>query len=182
MTTSKEVFTITIARAIKPWRGGLRRVPRRMHDAVLQRFLARCWEQRDTFDPAQTTLEHWCKHHLRVVVRASMTGFRTIEPTDSAFFHDGALDRETAAVSARSPYVTSDSDMRSRAPIDHEIERLLRRPQHTRADCPVCWRCSYFMGLTPRSYHTPRFADPEMQEAVRNIEARKIRIGKGERL
>lgn len=62
------------------------------------------------------------------------------------------------------------------APIDHEIERMLRRGATTTADCPVCWRCSWFEGLLPAHYHPTALAEAEVSEAVRAVEARKIEI------
>lgn len=68
------------------------------------------------------------------------------------------------------------------APIDHAIEAMLRRPKSERADCPVCWKCSYFKGMTPKHYHPPQLVEPEIREAVTAIEARKIQIGSRGRL
>lgn len=76
----------------------------------------------------------------------------------------------------------ADEDTRPLASIDHEIEQLLRRPAHTTADCPVCWRCMYFEGFTPKRYAPPALVDDEMRAVVEAIEARKIHIGQGERL
>lgn len=74
------------------------------------------------------------------------------------------------------------TSMRGMAPIDHEIEKMLRRPASGRADCPVCWRCSWYMGLVPGNYKPTKLADPDVQAAVQATEARKIKIGYGERL
>lgn len=69
------------------------------------------------------------------------------------------------------------------AEIDHEIERMLRRPATEQSDCPVCWRCCWFDGLTPKNYHAPTHVhEPDVLAAVRDTEARKILIGSGERL
>ena len=62
------------------------------------------------------------------------------------------------------------------APIDHEIEKMLRRPMTTRADCPVCWRCCYFLGLEPKNWRPPKNVDFEIQLAVQRTEERKIAI------
>ena len=78
---------------------------------------------------------------------------------------------------------TADADEAAgvNAPIDHEIERMLRRPVHEKADCPVCWKCCYFYGLTPKHYHPPTgIADHEVRMAVERTEGRKIQIGGGE--
>ncbi|MDE2105213.1 MAG: hypothetical protein KGL39_48760 [Patescibacteria group bacterium] len=74
----------------------------------------------------------------------------------------------------------SDHDERGPSRIDHEIEKLLRRPKHAHADCPPCWRCMYFEGLTPRAYKPTVLSDTEVQTAVRNTETLKIKIGNGE--
>jgi DNA-directed RNA polymerase specialized sigma24 family protein len=83
---------------------------------------------------------------------------------------------------AYSPPADSDHREEPLAPIDHEIEKLLRRPATSTADCPVCWRCFWFEGLTPVHYHPPTLLEPEIQAAVAATEARKIQIGNGERL
>lgn len=68
---------------------------------------------------------------------------------------------------------------REAAPIDHEIEKMLRRPTTERADCPVCWRCMWFEGLTPKNWSPPRLDDQEIWLAVTNTEQEKIRIAGG---
>lgn len=91
---------------------------------------------------------------------------------------------DTTFTPPRAPYAPApDSDHRDPepAPIDHEIEKLLRRPANSTADCPVCWKCFWFEGLTPAHYHPPQLVEPEIQAAVAATEARKIRIGNGER-
>lgn len=76
----------------------------------------------------------------------------------------------------------SDDGADKLAAIDHEIERMLRRPATERADCPVCWRCCWFEGLTPKNYHAPKhIVEPDVLQAVRDTEARKIKIANGER-
>lgn len=71
-----------------------------------------------------------------------------------------------------------DSDHRDIAPsaIDHEIEKLLRRPASERADCVPCWKCMYFEGWSPVHYHPPALIEPEIQAAVAVTELRKIEI------
>jgi DNA-directed RNA polymerase specialized sigma24 family protein len=76
----------------------------------------------------------------------------------------------------------SDNDLRGLAPIDHEIEKLLHRPTTERADCPVCFRCSWFDGVLPVKYGEPRHADAEIRAAVRAIEERKIEIANAQRV
>lgn len=72
----------------------------------------------------------------------------------------------------------SDSEEREPAPIDHEIEKLLRRPSTERGDCPVCFRCCWFNGLKPINYKPPKLVDSEIRAAVTATEAEKIRIAK----
>jgi RNA polymerase sigma factor (sigma-70 family) len=80
----------------------------------------------------------------------------------------------------RSVTLGSDSDFpREAAPIDHEIEKMLRRPTTERADCPVCWRCMWFEGLTPKNWKPPTNADEEVRCAVHATEIEKIRIAGG---
>lgn len=92
------------------------------------------------------------------------------------------LNNENYYRQPRIPYAPPpDSDHRDYTPaaIDHQIEALLRRPKTERADCPVCWRCMWFDGLTPTHYHPPTLVEPEIQAAVAATEARKIQIGNG---
>jgi hypothetical protein len=64
--------------------------------------------------------------------------------------------------------------------IDHEIEQLLRRPKHERADCPSCWRCRWYDGLTPVAWAPPSHANSDVRLAVEAIERRKIKIAGGD--
>jgi DNA-directed RNA polymerase specialized sigma24 family protein len=59
--------------------------------------------------------------------------------------------------------------------IDVEIERLDFAPLNGK-DCPPCWRCMYFYGMRPVRYKPTRLADPELERAVQDTEARKITI------
>jgi hypothetical protein len=61
--------------------------------------------------------------------------------------------------------------------IDREIEQLESIPRHG-ADCPVCWQCMYFYGLLPSRHKRVRMQiqEPEVREAVRDTEARKVEI------
>lgn len=72
-----------------------------------------------------------------------------------------------------------DNDQREPAPIDHEIEKMLRRPATERADCPVCWRCMWYVGIQPRNYQAPRHEDTAVRDAVHATELRKIAIAGG---
>jgi DNA-directed RNA polymerase specialized sigma24 family protein len=87
---------------------------------------------------------------------------------------------QSVAIREEPTYSRSDNDLRHKAQIDHDIERLLRRPATERADCPVCWKCFWFEGLTPTHYHPPQLADLDVCAAVAATEARKIKIGNGE--
>jgi hypothetical protein len=79
-----------------------------------------------------------------------------------------------ATHAARASATRRESD--EAAPIDHEIERMLRRGATTTADCPLCWRCMYFDGWTAAHYAFKPLAEAEVSEAVRAVEARKIEI------
>jgi DNA-directed RNA polymerase specialized sigma24 family protein len=46
----------------------------------------------------------------------------------------------------------SDSADDAPPPIDHAIEKMLRRPKTPRSDCPVCWRCCWYDGLAPHKH------------------------------
>lgn len=61
-----------------------------------------------------------------------------------------------APVSKRAPRqpTSSDDDDSRPAPIDIEIERLLQRPKSERADCPICWRCTWYYGLRGGGHET----------------------------
>lgn len=84
---------------------------------------------------------------------------------------------------AGKPVRDSDDIKDKLAAIDHEIERMLRRPATERADCPVCWRCCWFEGLKPKNYHAPKhIIESEVLAAVTVTEARKIEIANGEGL
>jgi DNA-binding NarL/FixJ family response regulator len=83
---------------------------------------------------------------------------------------------------AYAPPTDSDHRETNAAPIDHEIEKLLRQPANSTADCVPCWKCMYFEGWIPVHYHPPQLLEPEIQTAVAATEARKIRIGNGEKL
>jgi hypothetical protein len=51
-------------------------------------------------------------------------------------------------------------------------------PKHNDKDCPVCWRCKWFEGYLPGSKVSVRLkiGNTEVNEAVKNVEARKIEI------
>lgn len=70
----------------------------------------------------------------------------------------------------------SDHTSDKRSKIDHDIEKLLRRPITATADCVPCWRCMWFDGYAPVHYRKPQLVDDEIRAAVTAIEARKIEI------
>jgi DNA-binding CsgD family transcriptional regulator len=55
----------------------------------------------------------------------------------------------------------------------------LSRPTQGRKDCPVCWRCCWFLGLRPKRYVPSELSDDELRAAVRATERRKIDIAYG---
>ena len=59
-------------------------------------------------------------------------------------------------------------------PIDHEIEKLLRRPAHRTADCPVCWRCSWFEGLAPPKHFSLNGVDERKREIALAVRCGKL--------
>jgi DNA-directed RNA polymerase specialized sigma24 family protein len=61
--------------------------------------------------------------------------------------------------------------------IDAELERLEFAPPAGK-DCPPCWRCMWFEGFMPSGKRATRMEieDPEVREAVKVTEARKIEI------
>lgn len=103
----------------------------------------------------------------------------------------GATTRRWTAAQARLPTLqlpgrptpaasNPDNDDRPKAPIDHEIERMLRGPRVGAKDCPPCWRCMWFMGFLPGiNYEPPVIAERETRLAVSAVEAQKIQIANG---
>lgn len=81
-------------------------------------------------------------------------------------------------ISRATQWRESDDSREAKAPIDHEIEHMLRRPKTERADCPVCWRCSWYYGLQPTRYKARKLSDKELETAVHDTEARKIEIAR----
>jgi hypothetical protein len=61
--------------------------------------------------------------------------------------------------------------------IDREIAQLEAMPKHGK-DCPPCWRCKWFEGYLPGEHISLRMPihEPEVRDAVRDTEARKIDI------
>jgi hypothetical protein len=118
----------------------------------------------------------------RRIVSALALGYETPSPAVRSLrsklrkLRDIMPERQEAA---RAPAEQVERD--TPAPIDHEIEKLLRRGATTTADCPVCWRCCWFDGLAPSQYSPPHFAEAEVETAVRDTERRKIEIANGVR-
>ena len=187
MTTPIEEFTIALAKASKRTMRTLRRVRREVREDIIATALLWCWEHREEFNPADETLESWFATRVDYARR-------TVAYQEQ---HEGErrvrLDIEKLDVLSRhssgAPLPASDSSTRpwstiSRPPIDHEIEKMLNGPRVGMKDCPPCWRCMYFEGWTPNleRYKPPtHVADPEIQKALQETEARKIKIGQGER-
>lgn len=75
------------------------------------------------------------------------------------------------------PAVSSDDATDQQSPIDRELEQLDFPPTHGK-ECPPCWRCLWFDGVLPGERKSVRMQviEPEVAEAVRAIEARKIEI------
>lgn len=237
MTTAVEQFVIQLARVSKRGQRYLRWLPRADREDVIAETILKCWEQRETFDAATTSLENWFTDRLREARReyretpgqVSVDRLAELQSQDNVErdaerqrLLEGLTEPERALVARlengehikdiaqelqitvgavkaavrklrrirdlmpedrpvfHSP--TRNKDDGEMAPIDHEIEKMLRRPASERADCPVCWRCCYFLGLTPTNYHATEHEDPEICEAIRHTESRKIKIGEGERL
>jgi RNA polymerase sigma factor (sigma-70 family) len=237
LTTAVEQFVIQLARVSKRGQRYLRWLSRADREDVIAETILKCWEQRESFDAATTSLESWFTDRMREARREyrEVPGQVSTERLAELVAHDdverdaerqrlleGLTDPEralvarlesgehikdiaqelgvtTGAVKAsvrklrrirdlmpedrpvyHSP--TRNKDDGELAPIDHEIEKMLRRPASERADCPVCWRCCYFLGLTPTNYHPTHHADEVICEVIRATESRKIQIGNGERL
>lgn len=66
--------------------------------------------------------------------------------------------------------------------IDREIEALDFPPPGDK-ECPPCWRCLWFEGWLPGTVRSARMqiVEPEVAEAVKDTEARKVAIAKGVR-
>ena len=92
----------------------------------------------------------------------------------------GRLD-DHSGVASRATGISREADApREAAPIDHEIEKMLRRPATERADCPVCWRCMWFEGLKPKNWQPPdHIHEVEVRIAVTSTEREKITIAGG---
>lgn len=63
--------------------------------------------------------------------------------------------------------------------IDREIEALDFPPPGAK-ECPPCWRCLWFEGWLPGEHRPVRMpiVEPEVRDAVRDTEARKIEIAR----
>lgn len=166
-------FMQALLRASKTRLYFLRSMRRADRDDAIAMAIAWCWENREKFDPTRGTLEVWWSGALRNAIQTIRRGvarhetrrsYRTVEEVERLSHHASGAPRPGA-----------DSE-RGKAPIDHEIERLLRRPRHERADCPSCWRCRWYDGLRPGTWRPRPFADPEVAAAVRAVEQRKIEI------
>lgn len=174
MTTALEEFTVALARTSKSGYRHLRGMSRADAEDVLSIAVVWCWENRDQFDAKVGALDDWFAERVRQVARGrNRDNWRELARRSYRALEQ--LERLSPGRSG-AQRVTSDRSTYGKPPIDHEIERLLRRPRHERADCPSCWRCRWYDGLTPGAWQRTRFASAEVEEAVYNIERRKIEI------
>jgi DNA-directed RNA polymerase specialized sigma24 family protein len=106
-------------------------------------------------------------------VRTKLAGLHDLMPD---FRHVSRIIR-----SVRTPAV---HDMSERTPgnIDKEIAQLEFAPPRG-AECPPCWKCRWFDGFLPTGKLSTQMMikEPEVRDAVRETEARKIAIAKGVR-
>lgn len=131
-----------------------------------------CLTHQSQYDPDIGSVGSWFGEHLRRVLRDT---YRTQqrESVRRAQLNMEAIERNRSLTPSR----RSDHPPRTHwSNIDHEIERLLRLPQHERSDCPSCWRCRWYDGLTPVAWAPTPFASAEVRAAVEATERRKIEI------
>ena len=177
MTTPVEEFTIALSKVSKRVNKWLRAFSREDREDVVAIGLAWCWEHREEFDPSEETLENWWYRHLRQLAYTYRRGDQRFADALSRYRAMGLQVRE--GLTPRT--IDSDESYIGKPPIDHEIEKLLSGPRVGMKDCPPCWRCMYFEGWTPNMsrYKVPTHVDPEIEQALREIERRKINIGFG---
>lgn len=151
----------------------LRRWPRWKQEDILQEACLQAWDRVDRAqqpDP-DVPIAFWFEAHLHKAAR-------DLERQETPRYSDSPLLAEEAPrLHVPQRLFTS----AWRPDIDHEIEKLLSGPRVGMKDCPPCWRCMYFEGWTPNMdrYKQPTHVDPEIAEALREIERRKINIGFG---
>lgn len=82
-----------------------------------------------------------------------------------------------AALSRTAPSAGSDDADDKLSEIDMALEQLDFAPPAGK-DCPPCWRCQWYYGFLPSGKRETRMSieEPEVREAVKNTEARKIEI------
>lgn len=131
-----------------------------------------CLTHRSEYDPERGDVGAWFGEHLRRVLRDMRRSNQREAVRRARFNMDEAERNRTVTPSRRSELHYSVRWHR----IDHEVERLLQRPKHERADCPSCWRCRWYDGLTPAAWAPPTLASPEVRAAVDAVERRKIEI------
>lgn len=207
MLNAAETFAVQLARASKRGQRHLRGLSRADRDDVIADAILMSWEEREQFDAAAGSLDNWFAERVRRARRrlkrdrphVSITELNEPAAPDdverTAITRDmveqklraGLTKRKLARLLGELPPLIerpatptrAPLPRNERAPIDHAIEKMLRRPSSERADCPVCWRCCYFQGLTPKRYAPPKIVDPEIRAAVTATEARKIIIAGG---
>ncbi len=87
-------------------------------------------------------------------------------------------ERVARNIFARTAQQASSDDASDRlSEIDMALEKLEFAPPAGK-DCPPCWRCMWFEGFMPVGKRDTRMVieDAEVREAVKNTEARKIKI------
>lgn len=170
-----EEFIIALARVSTDGRRYLRGLSRADAEDALSKAMAWCWEHRAEFHTGLDTVGAW----FATAVKWAALGVRRDTAREkgrrSYLTPEEAQDR-AGRLPSYAPRAQSDSSRERRSRIDHDIERLLRRPKHGRADCPSCWKCRYFDGFKPDNWKPPTWIDPEVRAAVEATEREKIRI------
>lgn len=131
-----------------------------------------CLTHRTEYDPKRGNVGGWFGEQLRRVLH-DMRRTQQRESVRRARVSMDSVERNRSVTPHRNSERAHDAP---RAAIDHEIEKLLRRPKHERADCPSCWRCRWYDGLAPVAWAPPHFASDEVRAAVDAVERRKIEI------
>lgn len=174
MTTPVEQFTIELSRVSAQGNKFLRGLTRTQRDDAVAGALLWCWENREKFDTSRGALQVWWTGALRNAIQQVR---RDVARHEGRRVYKALEELERVSRGASGGYIEpSDNARKGKAPIDHEIERILRRPKHERADCPSCWRCRWYDGLTPAAWRRTLCADKELEDAIYNVERRKIEI------
>ncbi len=172
---TRDEFIRALARVATDGRRHLYGLSKADADDALAKAMEWCWTHREEFHTGLGTIGAWFATALKwcaLGVRRDVARERERR--------SGLTPEEAYAVHLPSfaPRSQSDRAREGLSRIDQGIEQLLKRPKAARADCPKCWRCSYFEGLAPRDPPTSAWVDPELRAAVESIEREKIRIAK----